>query len=270
MNFPGKGWLRHCFWILAFKYPRFRMALTRLLVPSRKIDIQLFGARLHIDSREEIGLSRAAKMADDNVIFRDEVASLLNLALLLQPGDTFVDVGANVGLYTAVLSRLRNAFPETKYIAIEPHPETAARLRQSVGKNATIFEMGISDRAGELPFSPGVTSGVFRIVNSTVANATKIRCERLDALPLNGTDLVVKIDVEDHEWAVLQGTSGLFQNERIKVVFLDGYSDKRVPDFLREHGFTLFDGRSLSRCDGETPRALLGIHYTRRAEINGK
>lgn len=263
MNFPGKRWVRHWFWILAFKYPRFRVALTRRFVPSRNIDIQLFGARLHINTREEIGLWRGAQMADDNVIFRDEVATLLNLALLLRPGDTFVDVGANVGLYTSVLSRFSNVFPETKFIAIEPNPETAGRLRKSVG-DETIFEMGISDRAASLPFSPGVTSGVFKVVNpDAAAHAAHIRCERLDSLPLNGSHLVVKIDVEEHEWPVLQGASGLFRDERIKVIFLDGFSDQRVPEFLRQHGFTLFDGRALTRSDGEAPRALLGVHRTR-------
>lgn len=270
MNFAGKRWVRHWFWILAFKYPRFRVALTRLLVPSRNIDIQLFGAHLHINTRDEIGLARAAKMADDNVIFRDEVASLLNLALLLQPGDTFVDVGANVGLYTAMLSRFHNVYERTKYVAIEPQPKTAARLRKSVGKNATVFEMGISDRAAELPFSSGVTSGVFKIVDSAATDTAKIRCQRLDLLPLHSSELVVKIDVEEHEWPVLQSASELFQNERIKVVFLDGYSDERVPEFLREHGFTLFDGRTLTPCDADTPRALLGIHHSRLTSSNGR
>jgi FkbM family methyltransferase len=271
MNFPGKRWLRHWFWILAFKYPRFRAALTRALVASRNIDIQLFGAHLHINTREEIGLWRAAQMADDNVIFRDEVASLLNLALLLQPGDTFVDIGANVGLYTSVLSRMRDVFPEMKYVAIEPNPETAGRLRESVEcNNVTVLELGVSDRSGHLPFSSGVTSGVFKVVDSVAGgNATKIRCERLDSLPLGEGNLVVKIDVEEHEWPVLQGAVGLFQNERIKVIYLDGYSDERIPTLLREHGFTLFDGRSLTRCKTETPRSLLGVHRSRVANTNG-
>jgi FkbM family methyltransferase len=270
MNFPGKRWLRHWFWILAFKYPRLRVAITRVLVPSRNIDIHLFGAPLHINTRDEIGLWRAAKMADDNVIFRDEVASLLNLALLLQPGDTFVDVGANVGLYTSVLSRFRNVFPETKSIAIEPNPETAARLRKSVG-DTTVFEMGMSDRAADLSFSPGVTSGVFKVADTAPAtDAIKVACERLDSLPIDGSRLVVKIDVEEHEWLVLQGAAGLFQNKRIQVIYLDGYSDNRIPDFLREHGFTLFDGRTLTRCGAETPRSLLAVHETRLSSANGK
>ena len=273
MNFPGKRWLRHWFWILAFKYPRFRLTLTRLLIPSRNIDIQLFGAPLHINTRDEIGLSRAARMADENAVFRDEVASLLNLALLLQPGDTFIDVGANVGLYTSVLARFGNVFPKTKYVAIEPEPESFERLRTSIGDshgNVTLLNIGLSDRSTELPFQPGVTSGVFKVVDSASAtNGMKIHCERLDALPLRDGDLVVKIDVEEHEWPVLQGASGLFQQGRIKVIYLDGYSDGRIPGFLRQSGFTLFDGRTLARCDGETPRSLVAIHQTRLPKTNG-
>jgi FkbM family methyltransferase len=272
MNFPGKKRLRHWFWILAFKYPRLRQTLTRLLIPSRNIDISLFGARLHINTRDEIGLSRAAKMADDNVVFRDEVASLLNLALVLQPGDIFIDVGANVGLYTSALSRFRNVFPKTKYVAIEPHPESFKRLRKSVGDGAvTLLNLGLSAQSTELAFQPGVTSGVFKVVESDPARkGMKIHCERLDALPLSEGDLVVKIDVEEHEWPVLQGAAGLFQNERIKVIYLDGYSDERIPAFLRQKGFSLFDGRTLRRCDAETPRSLLGIHQTRLPNTNGK
>src|SRR5438105_8763741 len=161
MNFPGKKLFRHWFWVLAFKYPWLRRAVTRAFVPLREIDIRLFGAPLHINTREEIGLWRASQMADDNVVYRDEVASLLNLALLLQPGDTFVDVGANVGLYSSVLSRMRNAFPQTKYLAIEPNPETAARLRRSIeSQGVSVFNIGLSNEPAELGFQHGVTSGV--------------------------------------------------------------------------------------------------------------
>ncbi|MFN2540608.1 MAG: FkbM family methyltransferase [Chthoniobacterales bacterium] len=272
MNFPGKRWVRHWFWILAFKYPRFRVSLTRLLIPSRDIDIELFGAPLRINTRTEIGLWRARRMVDDNVVFRDEVASLLNLALLLQPGDTFVDVGANVGLYSSILSRFRNVFPETKFIAIEPNPETVERLRKSVGRDrVTVFGIGVSDRSTKLPFCPGITSGVFKAVDpESAAVGITIQCERLDSLSLNGENLVVKIDVEEHEWPVLQGASGLFQKEQIKVIYLDGYSDGRVPDFLRQRDFALFDGRTLARCNGEAPRSLLGIHQTRLLKSNGR
>jgi hypothetical protein len=60
MNFPGKKLLRHGFWILAFRYPRLRRLLMRLFVPSRDINVQIFGAPLCINTREETGIWRAA------------------------------------------------------------------------------------------------------------------------------------------------------------------------------------------------------------------
>ncbi|HYY14663.1 MAG TPA: FkbM family methyltransferase [Chthoniobacterales bacterium] len=263
MNFPCKKRLRHWWWIVAFKYPRFRSLLTRLLIPARQIDIRLFGARLRIDTREEIGLWRAARMADNNIIFRDEVASLLNLALLLRPGDTFVDVGANVGLYSSVLSRLRNLSPDTSYVAIEPNPKTAERLRRSLGETVQVLNIALSDRAGELGFTSGVTSGVFRVSPNQFAEI-KVRCERLEALLRSQTNLVMKIDVEGHELPVLRGAAALFNEQRIKVIYIDGYSDEMIPDFLRERGFALYHGRALTPCGAEAPRdSLLAIHRSR-------
>ncbi len=218
--------LRHWFWILMFRFPKLRVRLTRLFLPERELDVQIFGAPLRISTRDEIGLWRAARIADENVIFRDEAASLLNLALLLRPGDVFVDIGANVGLYSSVLSRFANVSPETKFVAIEANPGTAGRLRHSLAGGAvSVLNIGASDRATELSFQTGVTSGVFKVATNgaDASSLTKIRCERLDALPLPAGDLVLKIDVEDHELPVLEGAAGLMGEARVKVIYLDGY-----------------------------------------------
>lgn len=266
MSFPGKKTLGHLFWVTMFRYPKLRTALTRLLVPSREMDIQIFGAPLHINTRDEIGLLRAARSAQGNIIFRNEAASLLNLALLLQPGDVFVDIGANVGLYSSVLARFRHAFPASKFIAIEANPDTAERLRRSLADtDVEVLNIGVSDRATELAFTKGVTSGVFKVAPPDQRDGlVNIRCERLDALPLPPGDLVLKIDVEEHELPVLEGAARLFDEQRVKVVYLDGYSGKNIPDLLRAEGFTLFDGRTLAPCPEAPPEiSLLAVHGTR-------
>ena len=266
MSVPGKKLLRHWFWVLMFRYPKLRVQLTRMLMPDRDVDVQIFGAPLHISTRGEIGLWRAAKIADENVIFRDEAASLLNLALLLRPTDVFVDIGANVGLYSSVLSRFRNVFPAAQFVAIEANPGTAERLRRSVANaGVQVLNIGASNSATELAFETGVTSGVFKVAQSSSANGvTKIRCERVDALELPPGDLVLKIDVEDHELPVLEGAAGLFAQERIKVIYLDGYGSSAIPQLLRDHGFELFDGRTLVRCGSDVPEfSLLAVHRSR-------
>ena len=266
MTFPGKKVLGHWFWVLMFRFPKLRMLLTRLLVPSREVDIEIFGAPLHINTRDEIGLWRAARSAEGNIIFRDEAASLLNLALVLQPGDIFIDIGANVGLYSSVLARYRHLFAASKFIAIEANPQTAGRLRRSLaGTEVEVLNIGASDRATELAFASGVTSGVFKVAPAEQRDGLiNVRCERLDSLPLPLGDLVLKIDVEEHELPVLNGAARLFNEQRIKVVYLDGYSSKTIPDLLRGQGFALFNGRTLAPCPGLVPElSLLAVHRTR-------
>ena len=266
MSFPGKKTLNHWFWVVMFRFPKLRMFLTRLFVREREVDIQIFGAPLHINTRDEIGLWRAARSAEGNIIFRNEAATLLNLALVLQPGDIFIDIGANVGLYSSVLSRYRHLFSASKFIAIEANPDTTQRLRQSLaGAGVEVLNIGASDNAKELAFTKGVTSGVFKVAAADQReNLISIKCERLDALSLPAGDLVLKIDVEEHELPVLNGAARLFEEQRIKVVYLDGYSSPVIPEMLQSRGFALFDGRTLAPCPGSPPEiSLLAVHRTR-------
>jgi len=265
MNFPGRNFARHLFWVTVGRFPAVRVWLTRLFIPSRDSDIQMFGATLRINSREEIGLARAARQSTDNIIFRDEVATLLNLALLLQPGDVFVDIGANVGLYSSILSRFANAYPESRFVAIEPNPETVQRLRESV-RNApvTVLNVAVSDKESELAFQRGITSGVFKVAEPGQPVEAVVPCQKLDALPIPDGNLILKIDVEEHELQVLNGAEELLNSGRVKVVYLDGYSSTLIPPLLQRHGFRFFDGRTFAHSDHEVPPySLLAIHHSR-------
>jgi FkbM family methyltransferase len=265
MNFPGRKFAGHLFWVIVGRFPAVRVWLTRLFIRSRDFDIQMFGATLRINSREEIGLARAARQSTSNIIFRDEVATLLNLALLLQPGDVFVDIGANVGLYSSILSRFANAYPESRFVAIEPSPETVQRLRESV-RNApvTVLNVAVSDKESELAFQRGITSGIFKVAEPGQPVAAVVPCQKLDSLPIPDGNLILKIDVEDHELQVLNGAEELLKSGRVKVVYLDGYSSNLVPPLLQRHGFRFFDGRTFARSDNQVPPfSLLAIHNSR-------
>jgi hypothetical protein len=75
---------------------------------------------------------------------------------------------------------------------------------------------------------------------------------------------VLKIDVEGHELPVLEGAAGLFGDSRIKGIYLDGYGSDTIPDLLRDHGFALFDGRTLVPCGNAVPDfSLLVVHRSR-------
>lgn len=251
-------------WKTFQRFPSLRTSLTNVLVRDEDVDIELFGAKLCVNKRAEIGLWRAAQAADHNIVFRDEVASILNLAMLLQPGDVFVDIGANVGLYSALLSRLARVAQGNRFVAVEANPETARRLRRSLAETSVqVIDRALSDHDGELHFAPGVTSGVFGATSAGAANSVTLPCSRLDSPDLPNGDLVLKVDVEGHELEVLRGADRLFDAERVKVVYVDGYSAMELPQFLRERGFTFYDGRTLQPSTEAPPYSLLAVHAMR-------
>jgi len=252
MNFYGNRYLSNFIWRFIIKRPRVRLALTKLLVKDRDLDVSICGGTLRVNSIKEIGYLNAAKNASSNIVFRDELATVLNLALLLEPGDTFLDIGANAGLYSVLLGRLRFACPAMKMYAFEANPDTASRLRISVAPLGVQVEpYALSDHAGRLRFAEGAVSGAFSAQPSAATNGTgsmiEVEARRLDDVAIEGDSLVAKIDVEGHEWEVLQGATNLLASKRFKIIYLDGYEDARIPDLLRTHGFELFDGRTLRR-----------------------
>jgi hypothetical protein len=101
-----------------------------------------------------------------------------------------------------------------------------------------------------LEFIPGAVSHVFTTVTnrseySLNAKTVKVPARRLDSFDLVGTRLVLKIDVEGQELNVLRGAEGLFAANRILAVYIDGYQDPTLPEFLASRGFKFHDGRTL-------------------------
>lgn len=244
--------------------PRFRLFLLKLVLPDRDFDVYLFGSRVRVNARKEIGYANAYRASQGSALLRDESGVLVTLALLLEPADTFVDVGANVGVYSSVLARVRRVYPHLKLYAFEPNPDTVARLRDTLkGKDVEIFDCALSNHDGELEFCAGAGScsfGVKHLSNPFQIHGPtqRINARRLDSVGIAGDSIVLKIDVEGHEREVVEGAAGLFAAERVKAVYMDGYEDKSLPQCLREMRFEFFDGRTL--LPGVSDYSLLAIH----------
>ena len=182
MNVYDNRLTRYLIWRLFLTKPRFRVFLTKALIPDKDLDVRLFGATLRINRIKEIGYHRAAKIANSNIVFRDEVSVLLTLAMLLERGDTFVDVGANVGLYSSVLSRLSGVYPQNLWYAFEPNKDTPSRLAQSTaGLPVRIIEMGASSEEGQREFLAGAASGDIRSKGRRIRfSVRQTRCDSDD------------------------------------------------------------------------------------------
>ena len=183
---------------------------------------------------------------------------------MLRDGDTFLDIGANIGVFAITIARFRTLYPDLKVYAFEPNPDTARRLRANAEPlGVTVLEVALSDRVGTHEFVDGAVSNVFATVENASPYSIKsersfCECRRLDDLLIQGDSLVMKIDVEGCEWEVLQGAMGLFQANRVRVLYLDDFKDARVTSFLDRYKFRFYNGRTLAPATNQT-RHLLAI-----------
>lgn len=138
---------------------------------------------------------------------------------LVKPGDTIVDVGANVGWYTNYLSKLVGA--GGKVISLEPIPETFALLSTCVKAhrlaNVELFNVGASEVDGSAVMEvPQYASGgenyymahiVERRHRSTAALQREVTLRSLDSLLGKRVQKAafIKCDVEGHELQLIKG-----------------------------------------------------------------
>lgn len=139
-----------------------------------------------------------------------EPLTLACLEHLLFPGALFVDVGANIGLFSLLASR--KVGPTGRVIAVEPNPVALRRLRQNLALNPTlaveVIEAAASDHVGEVALTqPDDWNLGGTCVSDT--GTTRVRCapmaELLVPFRLARPPDVIKIDVEGHEPAVIRG-----------------------------------------------------------------
>jgi FkbM family methyltransferase len=240
------------------KSPNFRKNLMHLLYGNKNADVKIFDTEIRINTIRENGYFRASKLCATSSLLRDEISVIMNLISLLDSNEIFIDIGANIGLFSSTISRCKKIIPGLEIYAFEANPETYQRLKINAEKHDfQAVNIALSNMEGELNFLDGAVSHVFTTVeNSSRYNLTnkiiQVKCKRLDQFVFPGQPIVLKIDVEGQELNVLEGAKKLFECQRIKAVYLDGFShQKEVIDFLRSYNFSFLDGRSLLETDGE-------------------
>jgi FkbM family methyltransferase len=145
------------------------------------------------------------------------------MSRLVRPGDVFVDVGAHWGMFVPhILGRLG---PAGRYVAIEPGPINISFLRRAFsrsGENFEIVQAAISDWSGTSYLHADGTQEAF--ISRERLDGVPVKVERLDSIlpPLEAQRcMVVKVDTEGQEAAVIRGCKGLANSGIEPILFLE-------------------------------------------------
>lgn len=166
---------------------------------------------------------------------------------LLRSGDLFVDIGANVGVYTVLAAGAIGATA----IAVEPVPDTFAKLLANLRVNgldgkAQPHNIGLGRSASTLRFTVDQDTTNHVVTDeSWTGPSLQVPVQTLDAV-LNGqTPSLIKIDVEGWESEVLAGAAATLGQPSLLalIVEMNGQdaafnpNEKAVHDCLLRNGF---------------------------------
>lgn len=179
------------------------------------------------------------------------------LPFLVDPGRAAIDVGANYGGYAGRLATLTR-----RVHCFEPNPDNVAGLRARMSDSVVVHQAAASSRNGKaeivIPRGLGAAqAGAQATIEPENPVATTPGSERIVVNVVRLDDEVrepvgfVKIDVEGHELAVLEGAERILREDRpALLVESSPVSNPAAPgnvfDFLVERGYVglfLFRGR---------------------------
>jgi FkbM family methyltransferase len=193
----------------------------------------------------------------------------------LRPGDHFVDVGANVGVFSTLVG---TRIPGVRITALEPFPPVREDLLANLALNdltITVVDCAVSDTAGEATFEVLDRDVLNRLApdggggadGHGGARSIMVPVTTLDELVGGDPPALIKIDVEGSELLVMKGARRLLTDAATAPVLLFehagycehfGITPAEVRSYLQEVGYTIYllDGELSPWHSDELPPTL--------------
>jgi FkbM family methyltransferase len=169
----------------------------------------------------------------------------------LLPGMTFVDIGAHIGYFSLLASLLVGK--AGKVISFEPERHNYSELKKNIilnkCTNIDIYNIGLSDREGFQklyinPYNDGGHSLVEFKQYKSKYSSISVGLISLDSFcvkcyPHREINFV-KIDVEGHQIAVLQGMLGILTSYKPTILIEYGEYAEQIKKLLHHCGYKNF------------------------------
>lgn len=177
------------------------------------------------------------------------------LESIVTPGDTFVDIGANIGAMSILAAE--KAYNGLIY-AIEPTKKLITRIKENIainnfGSRVSVHEVAIADHTGSISFSESSQDAINHISHNVSGNNSIVQCSTLDdfcvAQSISKIS-VLKIDVEGAEPLIILGAKNILKNTEIIIFELNeniknyGYTTQFLLQKIIDAGFFIFSFNS--------------------------
>lgn len=212
-------------------------ALAYRLLPEATVrsEIRIAGTRHGFAMRLDLG-----QFVDRTIYCTGgwEPLETMVIAAALKPGDTFVDVGANIGFFSLLAHRLVG--PEGRVHAVEATPSTADLLGGNIALNDAgairVHRCAAGDREGLVTMvvhdAGNIGSNHLSMDGDTApGDDAAVPLHRLDGLFAGEAIRLIKLDIEGAEAMALRGAGALLDGDRAPALLFE-FS----PDMLRGMG----------------------------------
>lgn len=176
---------------------------------------------------------------------------MLFLQRFLKDSDSFLDVGANVGIYTLLAAE---KLPNGRVYSIEALPKNAARLKENLALNnfthVITYDLAVSDAPGYVTLDLADGDSTPSITGNTSQTELKVPTDTLDNLLADSIDslTLAKMDIEGAELLALKGAIALLQQQRPMVWILEvnsqlhnfNYTAEDLVAFLEDYDYGLY------------------------------
>lgn len=166
---------------------------------------------------------------------------------ILEPGDLFIDVGANIGSYSILAAGVVGA----QVLAIEPVPSAFKALSRNVALNEfetkiATMNIGLGSGAGKLRFSADQDTMNHVLKEGESARLiVDVPILPLDAVLGGREPVLIKIDVEGFESKVIEGAQKTLANQTLRAVIMElngsgaryGFDEKVLHNTMLSFGF---------------------------------